>query len=87
VSLVTDFFLIFTASSKRHAKALSRHVVEHVLEKANIKPYGVEGEEEADWILIDFLSIVVHIMTQETREFYDLESLWRITKDSRDTKL
>jgi len=80
---VTDFFVICTSPSARHAKALLRYVVEEVRSKLNLKPYGTEGEEEAEWILIDFLSIVVHIMLPNTREFYDLESLWRATKNLR----
>jgi ribosome-associated protein len=80
---VTDFFVLCTASSKRHAKALLRYVLEATHNQLNIKPYGVEGEEDAEWILIDFLSIVVHVMTPSAREFYDLESLWHMTKSLR----
>jgi ribosome-associated protein len=80
---VTDTFVICTSPSTRHAKALLRYVTEEVLNQLDIKPYGVEGNEEGEWILIDFLSVVVHIMLPETREFYDLESLWRATKTLR----
>jgi ribosome-associated protein len=81
---ITDCFIIVTATSKRHAKALLRHLLNHTKEQLNIKPYGVEGEEDGEWILVDFLSTVVHIMQKETREFYNLESLWHMTKNSRD---
>ena len=80
---ISDFFVICTASSTRHAKALLGYVVEAVKKRLNLNPYGVEGEEQGEWILIDFLSVVVHIMLPETRQFYDLESLWRVTKNSR----
>ena len=80
---VTDFFVIGTSTSTRHAKALSRYILEAAQKKFDLKPYGIEGDEEGEWILIDFLSIVVHIMLPETREFYNLESLWRATKSLR----
>jgi ribosome-associated protein len=81
---VTDFFVICTTPSKRHAKALLRYVLEEARHQLDIKPYGVEGEEDGEWILIDFLSIVVHIMSKDAREFYDLDSLWHMTKNLRD---
>jgi len=80
---VTDFFVICTSPSARHTKALLRYVVEEVRNELDLKPYGMEGEEEGEWILIDFLSVVVHIMLPDTRVFYDLESLWRATKTLR----
>lgn len=79
---IVDEMIIATGTSTRQVKALSRNVVE-AAKKAGFRPLSTEGEEGADWILIDFGDISVHVMLPETREFYDLERLWTITPDSR----
>ena len=75
ISDFADWFIIATASSSRNAKAISNKLLDAV------KPFkhhlmGIEGQEDSEWILVDVGSVVVNIMQQETREFYDLESLW-----------
>ena len=75
ISDFADWFIIATASSSRNAKAISNKLVDAV------KPFkhqlmGIEGQEDSEWILVDVGSVVVNIMQQEAREFYDLESLW-----------
>lgn len=74
---VTDFMVLVTATSERHAKALSDYVAEKVREQG-IKPLGIEGEQGADWVLLDLGDIVLHIMTAQCRERYQLEKLWSI---------
>ena len=75
---ISDFahwFIIATASSSRNAKAISNKLIESLkLQKQNL--VGVEGQDDSEWILVDCGDVVVNIMQQETREFYDLESLW-----------
>ena len=75
---ISDFahwFIIATASSSRNAKAISNKLIESIkLHKQNL--VGVEGQDDSEWILVDCGDVVVNIMQQETREFYDLESLW-----------
>jgi|UniRef100_A0A7C2VD53 ribosome-associated protein len=72
---IANYFVIATANSPVHAKALLKYLLEE-LEKKNIKPDHVEGAEEGAWILIDLIDIIVHIFLKEWREYYDLEWLY-----------
>ncbi|OQX34619.1 MAG: ribosome silencing factor [Oceanospirillales bacterium LUC14_002_19_P2] len=72
---VTDFMIIASGTSNRHVKSLADNVVERC--KANqIRPIGVEGDDKAEWVLVDLGDAVVHIMLPATRQFYDIERLW-----------
>ncbi|HMM10632.1 MAG TPA: ribosome silencing factor [Bacteroidales bacterium] len=75
-SSVTDYFVICHASSKTHVDALAGEVMKKALVLANSKPYNKEGFENSEWILIDFVDVVVHIFLENTRKFYQLEKLW-----------
>jgi ribosome-associated protein len=75
VSAFTDFFVIATGTSNRHAKTLADAVLETARELGE-RPIGVEGQQLGRWILIDLADVVVHIFQQEARDFYDLERLW-----------
>ncbi len=74
-STITDYMVIATGSSKRHVKALSNYVIEASKEKGLI-PLGVEGSADSDWVLVDLGNVIVHLMTGQSREFYQLEKLW-----------
>ena len=76
ISSVSDAIVIASGTSTRHVKALADNVAEEA-RKAGFRPIGVEGERDAEWILIDLGIIVVHVMLPTARKFYDLESLWR----------
>lgn len=76
---VTDYMVLATSTSSRHAKSLAGFVVEKVKEKGNV-PLGVEGEQGSDWVLIDLGDIIVHVMTEEARGFYELEKLWSVDR-------
>ncbi len=76
ISSVSDAIVIASGTSTRHVKALADNVAEEA-RKAGFRPIGVEGERDAEWILIDLGIVVVHVMLPTTRKFYDLESLWR----------
>lgn len=79
---VTDFMIIASGTSARHVKALANTVIEQAKEKG-VRPLGNEGLSVGEWALIDLNEVVVHIMQEETREFYDLERLWQGTEQSR----
>jgi ribosome-associated protein len=72
---VTDLMLIASGTSTRHVAALAQNVVEKA-KAAGLKPLGVEGGDNADWVLVDLGDVVVHIMLPEARALYDLERLW-----------
>jgi ribosome-associated protein len=71
----TDFFLVMNGSSSRQNAAVAE-AVEAALKPAGLRPLSVEGRESADWILIDYGSLVVHVFSQTARERYSLEKLW-----------
>ena len=81
ISNVADAMVIASGTSTRHIKALADNVAEEA-RKAGFRPIGVEGERDAEWILIDLGFVVVHVMLPTARKFYDLESLWRATPES-----
>jgi len=75
VTLITDYFLICHGTSNVHIRGLADAVLE-ALEEDNLRPYGLEGYNDASWILIDYGDLIVHIFAEEEREFYALERLW-----------
>lgn len=81
----TDVFVICTGNTERQVKAIHDGVNEGMKKEHGILPRRVEGTGESTWVLLDYLDVVVHVFTPETREFYRLEQLWgdvpRITLD------
>ena len=75
ISDATDWFLIASGDSDTHARAIADNVVKRGRE-AGLLPAGVEGERAASWILIDYISAVVHVFLPRVRDFYRLEELW-----------
>lgn len=73
---VTDYFVICHANSKTQVDAIADKVIDLVREKDQVKPYHVEGRDNTEWILIDFVDVVVHVFLQSARSFYQLEELW-----------
>lgn len=74
---VTDTLVVVSGGSTRQVKALADNVIE-AGRKLGLKPLGVEGLETAEWVLVDFGDLVVHVMLPATRAFYDLEKLWSL---------
>ncbi len=76
-SNIADAMLLATGTSKRHVKSLADEVKTKA-KKAGEAPLGVEGEDSGEWVLVDLGDVIVHVMTQEMREFYELEKLWTV---------
>lgn len=81
---VMDTIIVASGNTNRQVKALANNVVEDC-KKAGFQPIGVEGLDTAEWVLVDFGDIVVHVMQPATREFYDLEKLWSVRPDDLKT--
>jgi ribosome-associated protein len=73
---VADFFIICQASSNTQVRAIADHVEQQVKEQCGELPYRHEGLTAANWVLVDYVNIVVHIFQPETRRFYRLEEMW-----------
>jgi len=76
-SSVTDLLVVASGTSSRHVKSIADEVVRKA-KQAGLPPIGVEGQREAEWVLVDLGDIVVHVMLPRTREFYGLERLWTV---------
>ncbi|MDD5599157.1 MAG: ribosome silencing factor [Victivallaceae bacterium] len=76
VTTIADYFVLCTAQSEPQMKALAAWIQKRVLEELKLKPAAIDGESVSKWILIDFGAVIIHIMTPEMRERYQLEDLW-----------
>lgn len=76
ISSMTDFFVIAEGTVDRHVSALARHV-EDVLRKDGYTPSHVEGLSEGNWVVLDYLDIIVHFFVPELRQYYSLEEVWK----------
>ena len=86
VSVLADYFIIANGSNRSQVQALSDNVQE-MLGKAGVHSKQIEGYESANWILLDFSDVIVHIFDSENRFFYDLERIWRDGKVVETTNL
>jgi len=73
---VSNYFVICNGNSKVQLESIAESVLENAFKENGAKPWHKEGFENAEWILIDYVDVVVHIFREETRKFYNLESLW-----------
>lgn len=74
---VTDFMVVTSGTSTRHVKSIADEVIRFA-KKSGVQPLGVEGEREAEWVLVDLGDVVVHVMLPRVREFYAIERLWKV---------
>ena len=80
ISSLADYMVIATGTSSTHVKALADEV-EYKLDQAGISVSHIEGYRSNSWILLDYVDVIVHIFSDEAREFYDLERLWQDGKE------
>lgn len=74
---IADLLVIASGTSARHVKSIADEVVKFA-KQAGVMPIGVEGEQEAEWVLVDLGDVIVHVMLPRIREFYGLERLWTV---------
>jgi ribosome-associated protein len=75
LTVITDYFVVCHGTSNVHIRALADAVSE-AMEERGVRPYGVEGRGAAQWVLLDYGDVVVHVMGADERQFYNLERLW-----------
>ena len=73
---VCDYFIICSGNSNTQVKAISGSIQKKVSKQVKDKPWHIEGENNAEWILMDYVNVAVHIFQKQIRDFYDIESLW-----------
>ena len=73
---VCEFFILCTGTSNTHVSAITNSIRKNVSKKLKEKPFSLEGLENQEWVLIDYIDVVVHIFQGDTREYYDIENLW-----------
>lgn len=78
VTSIADYFVVCTATSNTHVKALSGEV-EYQLERRGINAYHIEGRDNNSWVVLDYCNVIVHIFNREARDFYNLEKLYENT--------
>ena len=73
---VCDYFIICNGTSNTHVNAIVNSIQKTVSKATKDKPWHIEGSENAEWVLLDYVNIVVHVFQKHIREFYDVEGLW-----------
>lgn len=73
---VCDYFIICSGNSNTQVNAISGSVQKVVSKEIKDKPWHIEGEMNAEWVLMDYVNVIVHVFQKHVREFYDIESLW-----------
>ncbi|MFT6436660.1 MAG: ribosome-associated protein [Candidatus Azotimanducaceae bacterium] len=79
---MTDYMIVVSGTSNRHVKSIANNVIVDAKE-AGFMPLGIEGLNEGEWVLVDLVDVVVHMMLPSAREFYDIERLWNMSVQSR----
>ena len=76
ISSFTDYFVICSGTSEPHLKAIAGEIEERLREEHGIRAVSVDGFPASQWIVLDYMQVIVHVFRQEKREFYSLEDLW-----------
>ena len=76
LSSVTDYFVLASGTSEPHLRAIVDEITDKLREEHHLRPRAVDGTFQAAWIVLDYFDVIVHVMRQDVRERYDLETLW-----------
>ncbi len=76
VSSVTDYFVIAAGTSEPHLRAIMDEITDRLREDCGLRPKAIDGTIRAAWVVLDYFDVIVHVMRQDVRERYDLETLW-----------
>ena len=79
-NFVADYFIICSANSNTQVSAIAGNIEKKVRNELKDRPWHVEGSENAMWVLVDYVSVVVHVFQKHVRDFYDIEDLWSDAK-------
>jgi ribosome-associated protein len=76
LSSVTDYFVIVSGTSQPHLRAIVDEIQDKIREDHGVKPIAVDGTLQTAWVVLDYFDVIVHVMRQDVRDHYDLETLW-----------
>ena len=76
VSSVTDYFVVCTGTSEPHLRAVVDEITNRLREEQGLRPRAIDGTLRTAWVVLDYFDVIVHVMRQDVRERYDLETLW-----------
>ena len=76
ISSVTDYFVIASGTSEPHLRAIVEEITDKLREQHQLRPRAVDGTFQAAWVVLDYFDVIIHVMRQDVRERYDLETLW-----------
>ncbi len=76
ISSITDYFVIASGTSEPHLRAISNEIVDSLRTEHGVRPRAIDGTLQTAWLVLDFFDVIVHVMKNDVREHYDLESLW-----------
>ncbi len=76
ISSITDYFVIASGSSEPHLRAIAEEITETLKEDYGLSPRAMDGTLQTGWLVLDFFDVIVHVMRNDVRQRYDLESLW-----------
>lgn len=76
LSSVTDYFVLVSGSSEPHLRAIVDEISDKLHDEHQVRPRAIDGTLQAAWVVLDFFDVIVHVMRQDVRERYDLETLW-----------